>query len=246
VNKTLKCNDPGVTNMCPTWCTTQPAPAGVLAADYQCLDFDNAMAPAATWPVTRTGTGALTRTNARASSPTYSLMSSVASASDDAATIAWNDVGATPITSISVSAAISPTTPGGVFPQSNGGADLLCLASGGNETCLEYTLNGTMSGSSFSGLYVFWSFVGGAAVAGQCALTVTTLTANIWNTVTLSIDVATHAIVATINGTTVTSNCSGQIASDTVAKVTVGATTHSFNNFPWAGYYDNVQATVRR
>jgi len=132
----------------------------------------------------------------------------------------------------------------GVVPPSNGGAEILCLASGGNRTCLEYTFN--QSGDNFTGFYVGWQFVGGAAVAGQCPLTVTNLTANIWSTVTLSLDVATHAIVVTINGTTVTSSCSGQTASDTVAKVTVGATTHSFNNFSWTGYFDNVQATVRR
>ncbi len=240
----VTCDDPALTNMCPTWCTAHPAPAGVAASDYQCIDFDNAMAPPATWPVTATGMGTVARTNARASSPSYSLLSSITAAHEDAGTIAWNDVGATPITSLSVSAAMSPTTPGGVFPPSNGGMDVLCVASGGNRTCLDYTVNG--NGANFTGLYVYWSFVGGAAVAGQCPLTVTNLTPNIWSIVTLSIDVATHVIVVTINGTTVTSSCSGQIASDTVAKVTVGATTHSFNNFSWAGYYDNVQATIRR
>jgi hypothetical protein len=112
---------------------------------------------------------------------------------------------------------------------------------------LEYTLNGNgPSGANYTGLYIYWSFVGGAAVAGQCPLTVTSLQSNIWTPVTLSLDVATRAVVVTINGTIVTTNCSAQTGSDTVAKVTVGATTHSYNNFPWAGYYDNVQATVRR
>jgi hypothetical protein len=235
--------------MCPTWCTTHPAPAGVAATDYQCLDFDNAMAPAGTWPTTVTGTGMLSRSNARASSPSYSLMTSVAANRDDAASIAWNDVGGTPITGLSVSAAINPISPPQIVPPSTGGMDLLCLASGNNRTCLEYTVQGndpSGGSSTFTGLYVFWSYVASAAVAGNCALSVTNLTLNIWSTVTLSINPSTKIVDVTINGTTVTSNCAAQIGSDTVATVTVGATTHAFNTFGWTGYFDNIVATIRR
>jgi hypothetical protein len=124
--------------------------------------------------------------------------------------------------------------------------DMLCLASGGNKTCLEYTLNGDSPSANFTGLYIYWQYIGGAAVADMCELSVTSLPANIWSTVTLSITVATAEIVVTINGATSTSNCVGKIGSDTVAKMTVGGTTHSYNTFPWSGYFDNIEAAVRR
>jgi hypothetical protein len=243
----VTCNDPGTTNSCPTWCTTHPAPAGVVAADYQCVDFDNGMPSASVWAPAMTGSGALSRSNARASSPSYSLSTSVNAGSSDSATLTFDDVGSTPIKSISVTAKLDPVSSVPVVPPS-GDIPLLCLDSGGNRTCLYYTVNGTdpSGADGYTGLYIYWVYVGGAAVAGQCPLSVTNLTSNLWNTVELDATLATGAITVLINGTSVAASCLADFSNDTVAKITVGPSTNSSNAFGWVGYYDDIQVSVRR
>jgi len=121
------------------------------------------------------------------------------------------------------------------------------MASGGNTTCLDYTVNGTSGtgASPYTGLLVYWSYIGSAAVAGQCPVSMN-LTTNAWNTVELDLSVSTGAVTVVINGTTATSGCTAIVGTDTVAKMTIGPSSPSSDTFSWTGYFDNVQATVRR
>ncbi|HLK35647.1 MAG TPA: hypothetical protein VKU41_02770, partial [Polyangiaceae bacterium] len=221
----VTCNDPGTTNNCPTWCTSHPAPSGVAATDYACADFDKGVLPSG-WTQTKSGSASLSVSMARANSTPDSLLTSVTANSADVATLAFSPApGAASITSLSLSAEIDPVTAAQIVPTGSPGMDLLKISCGGNTVHLGYTEQGTdPSGGSnpYTGLYVYWVVVAGAAVAGMCPVTAN-LNLNVWNAVELDLDISNlGAISVIINGTTATSGCAASNSTDTVATMTVG------------------------
>jgi hypothetical protein len=246
----VSCNDPGTTNSCPTWCTSQAVPSGVATSDYQCVDFDNGLPSSSTWPQTVNGSGALSRSTAAADSAPDSLAVSVGGSNDNAA-ITWNDVGSTPIKSYSVIVAINPTT--SLVTGSGGNIQLLCVNTGSNSTCLYYT-NGGADGnqnSPFTGISAYSAYNGNSVIFGPCALSVTSLQANLWNTVEIDMTIGSGsgAISGTgkilINGTVANSACAGAFMNSTTLNVVVGPEATEAT-FPWSGYFDNITVAVKR
>jgi hypothetical protein len=244
----VSCNDPGTTNMCPTWCTNQAIPSGVATSDYQCVDFDNGLPSSSTWPQTLSGSGALSRSTAAADSAPDSLSASL-SGSDDSAIMTWNDVGSTAVKSYSVSVAINPNS--NLVHGSGGNVDLLCVNTGSNSTCLYYT-NGGMDANGntgFTGISAFSGYNGNSVYNGPCELSVTSLTPSLWNTVEIDMTIPTGTGLQTgtgqilINGT-VASSCAGVFANSTTLNVVVGPEAYSAS-FGWSGYFDNIVAAVK-
>lgn len=192
------------------------------------------------------------RSTAKASSLPYSILTSVAAVDSglnpDTGTLAWNDVGSSAITKVSLAAALNPPPDDSIVPAWSGDMTLLCIATGSNQTCLTYTVHGSTGFSGdYTGFYVSWVYSGGAAVRADCAIsTTTTLKPNLWNNVSLDVTLGTGAIQFFIGATEVTSSCSGSFGNDTVAKVTVGSATQGITTSSWAGYIDNVVAAVSR
>ena len=218
--------------------------------EYQCVDFDNDMPG---WTQTVSGGGELWRSSAMARSPAYSLRSGLQPATDGAATIAWSDVGAQTIQSISASVAIAPDLQDWFIPPPPDGVKLFCVAAGTNTTCLYYTLNGHPFSDSelYTGIYIEWVYIGQGAVRDRCRPSVKDLTNLVWNTVTLTVNPNTGAIDTVINGVSATPGCTAsRSASGAVATVTVGASTtgSACNNkcAYWKGYFDDIVAIVRR
>ncbi len=247
----VTCNDPGTTNSCPTWCSSQPAPSGVLASDYQCVDFDNGLPGASTWPQTVSGSGALARSTAAADSAPDSLAVSV-TGSSDVATLSWNDVGSTPVKSYSAIFGINPMT--NFVHASGGNIELACINTGSNSTCLYSTNNGTDANGNtgFTGISAFSDYNGGEVAQGPCELSVTSLNPNVWNTVEIDMTVGTASGGTTtgqgqilINGTVANSSCVGVFMNSTTVNFVLGpeATDATFG---WSGYIDNIRVSVKR
>ncbi|HLK36186.1 MAG TPA: hypothetical protein VKU41_05495 [Polyangiaceae bacterium] len=246
----LTCNDPGTTNMCPTWCSSHPAPSSVAASDYACADFDHGTLPSG-WTATAPTSGSWSVTTARANSTPDSLLTSLVADTADSATLAFSPAaGASSITSLSFTAELDPVTAPQIVPTGSSGMDLMKISVGGNTVRLGYTVQGTdPSGGSnpYTGLYVDWIVIAGAAVSGLCPVSAS-LNLNVWNTIELDLDLSNlGAITVVVNGVTATSGCNASNGTDTVATMTVGpASPNNSNTFSWSGYWDNVQATVRR
>jgi hypothetical protein len=248
----VSCNDPGTTNSCPTWCSSHPAPSGVAASDYECVDFDNGMPPTSTWSQTISGSGTLARSTAAADSSPDSLAVNVTGGSD-AATLSWMDMGSAPISAISVSFAINPTPNFNIHPSPGGNIDLACINTGSNQTCLYYTINGNdpLGNSGFTGIGGFSIYAGGEVIRGECPFSVTNFNANVWNTVEIDITTNTtgaDAVQMSLNGTVVTNstNCGGQFGSDTMATIVLGPAAVNTPFFGWQGFLDNITVAVKR
>jgi hypothetical protein len=246
----VSCSDPGTTNSCPTWCTSHPAPSGVAASDYQCIDFDNGFPASSTWVLFQRNNGTYSRSTARASSTPASLAMTVGDVSDpskpDTAEWTWNNTGSAPIKSVNISMEISPATLLSLAPAWTGQIDLACFHSGSNFICLSYTYGEVTSwSSSYVGLLLNVDYSGGIAFHNDCQVT-KDLTRNIWNTVQITATWSTGALQVLVNGTNAVSNCTAGFDPDTNASIWYGMDTSGGVSVPYSMYYDNIQVTVRR
>ncbi len=235
-----------------TWCQNRQMPTNVTAADYQCIDFDTGMPPTATWAQSLTNSGTMALTTDRESSPPNSLDTSVPAATGDyttagSATLSWHDVGATPISTISVASGFSPTAPGGVYPAWTGSVALMCVAFGSGQACLNYTYKSTslsFQTTAYTGYYIAWVYGGSAAARGDCALT-DGPPATVWTRVELQVAAATGTITVNLAGITIGS-CAGLFGADTTSTITVGSKANINTTFAFEMFYDNVVAYVAR
>lgn len=233
-----------ISGSCQSYCDQRSAPTGVLASDWQCLDFDrSATLP---WPATTQSATAATTT-----SPAYSLPRSFESSYSGAAgatrgTIAWTATGPTNITKMTVSMRVNPERLATPTPPFSGRIDLLCLTSSGFKECLSYTNLDTLypiTGSpisNYTGYFVHIELTGGAAFLYDCQLS-GSLTWNSWNTV--QFDAVNNGAVR-FNGTNV-GQCADEV-SDTAATVAVGLWQNGSTAAGWGVYYDNIEVTVER
>jgi hypothetical protein len=214
-------------------------------ADFRCLDFDMGLPPTSTWAPTQSNGATFSLSTAAAASAPNSFFASVPAASDathqGAATLAWTEVAAAAIKSITVSAQVNPTNPGGVFPPWSGYVEVLCVKYNGadSEACLEYQYG------SPSKLTIHWIYIPSAAAQGFCDLPAL-WTANVWNPVSLTLVDATGIVTVTLNGQTTMCNPSFGPGPDTSATVTIGPHADATTTGSWSGYIDDVVAYVSR
>ncbi|HKU36501.1 MAG TPA: hypothetical protein VJR89_00100 [Polyangiales bacterium] len=231
---------------CQTWCAQQTRPSGVAATDYACLDAD-ATFPGA-WSVQRAGAGTLAASTTRARSAPASVAATVSSAGStsapDTARLSWSATGSTPITSLSVSAQISPAAVSGLLSFD---VDLMCLNLGDTTICLSYGNHTVVSGyqqtwDNYTGLYIHYMYSGPGAFLPQSCAVSGNLANNVWNAVTLTWADKAQITVA-INGSS-TTPCTIGMEQDTVGVFQVGMDTHY--GVDWSIYYDDVVASVKR
>ena len=157
------------------WCATQARPAGVVAADYQCLDFESGLPPVTTWAPLLVGTASRSITTARASSLPQSLLTTQSGGTGTTrqeARLQWHNVGAMGVTSVSIFADINPVNFPGVVPPWTGSIDLLCISFGSGEGCLSYTRGADLSfADGYTGYFIEHQYTGGPAYQFQCQLT---------------------------------------------------------------------------
>jgi hypothetical protein len=226
----------------PTWCTTQSPPAGVAAADFQCLDFDGtpALPPSSTWVQATSGaTLAVSGALFDSSANSLSVSAPATSSATEVATLTWTGVGSTAITSITASAEVNPPVPG-VSPAWTGAVELLCVLFNqtgqvGSFGCIEFEYG------SPSVLKVHWATDG--MVQSFCTLP-NLWNNSAWNSLELS-ETSGGAIVATVNGTA--TDCSAVApGTSTSGSVAIGAQAFATTTYTWTGYIDNVIGYVSR
>jgi hypothetical protein len=246
----VTCNDPGTTNSCPTWCSGQPAPSGVAASDYQCLDFDKGLPSASVWAQDLAGSGTLSATTMRFNSSPNSMVTMVTANGADGAELAWSNTGATAISNVLVSMEIQPITPAEVLPSSSDELDIITLNATSVKVYLYYVENSDLQ-SGYNGLGLRWSIIGTAATGDNCLLGASP-NLNQWNSLQLNVVANGGPMTIGLNGTNLTCSCCpssfGLAGSDSVV-VSVGTSTFGLfdsSYFPWTTYFDNVQATIRR
>ena len=227
-----------------TFCQKQSAPSGVAATDFACADFDKGLPPTADWTRTTQSQGALSTTSAVAYSAPNSLTTTVAAETDfnnpDAAYLTWDTTGAQPVKSVTVSAALNPTSIGGVVPPGSGYVDFLCVVSGPDRFCLSYTNKGGPL-DNYTGYFIRYLYARGAAFSDGCA--VNNIPNSVWSQAEFT--VATGSITLKINGTT-TGTCAAGLATDTIAAVAVGPRTYVETTSTFSMRYDDVVIAVRR
>ena len=235
----------GICGPPPTWCGTQTIPAGVAAADYQCVDFDTGLPSTGTWVQTQAQGGTLALSTMLADSSPDSMSTSVPAAADSTtsgtSSLAWTDVGGTAVTGATVTAAVNPVAIGGVLPPWSGDIALLCVtfnASPSSYACLQYTINA----SSAPELDIHYVLINGAAVQNTC-VAAGTFSPGLWNPV--SISWTQNGPAATVSGTTTTCDAYGPPPTTSVT-TTVGLAASSVTSMSWSAYYDNVVAYVQR
>jgi hypothetical protein len=233
------------------WCAKQARPAGVAAADYQCLDFENGLPPVGTWPSTVTASASRSITTARASSLPQSLITSVGGPAGTAlqqASLQWHNVGSTAVSSLSITADINPVNFVGVAPPWTGTIDVLCASFGSGDACFSYTRGADLAfADGYVGYFIEFTYSGGPAYRTQCRLT-GSLTSNLWSRVELRLTRNPASIQVFINGTNAIPagmTCGASFLDDTVTDVSFGMRAYPETQ-AWTVYYDNVVAAVRR
>jgi hypothetical protein len=233
--------------VCRSWCAQQTRPSGVLAADYQCMDFESGLPAAATWARATSNGGTVTTVATPISSPPQAMRSEVVSGS---AQLVWDIPPGLDISAISISAQVRhPGLEEAVMPPGSD-FDLLCVVfdfgSNGTRTqCLSWT-NGALRASdgterSYRGYYLRYRFDSWAgSLGGDCALT--SVPSSRWNSITMSLGSGVTAPI-TINGSSAGS-CSPPFVTAGTAKVRLGLS--STLPILWQVYYDNVVVSVRR
>jgi hypothetical protein len=237
----VTCNDPGTTNSCPTWCSSQSPPSGVAASDFQCLDFDHGLPSQSVWALTTAKAGIAKISTAAYDSMPNSLQTIANAGSADQGTLTWNGAGATPIKGFTISAAINYTRQNGNYSTDEGEVSLIDIQTGFSEVGLYHTGSGLAlaagSGPTSGGVFTC-----------ECPIGVADLTSSIWNTVTITADTTSGNITTTIDGTSSTCACS--FKQDTSIQVEIGANGNQDPTTPptygWSGYWDNVTVAVQR
>jgi hypothetical protein len=242
----------------PTWCKMQTIPSGVAAGDYQCLDFDQGPFPPSGWAPFVTAPGSMTTTNTRFNSSPNSFDSSCplqVGRADARATINWTGPsGGQNLSSLSLSAMMSPVTPTFAMPWSDN-LDLLCLAIS-NEwsfACLSYTYGNASvpwQTAPYTGLFIRFQFtVDDFVVFNDCPVSASFGT-NLWTKAELRINNATGMVEAIIDGATTSCPSSHPPAPTSAPFAWVGSKQAAFavsgTNSDWRTYFDNVVVTVRR
>lgn len=235
--------------VCKYWCEEQVRPADVLAADYQCLDFERGLPSATTWVRSPSTEGSVSISTSRAFSLPASVLTLALPGDTDslprAAMLAWQTQGATPVKQISVAASLSPAVHQTIAPEPLVTA-LICIKNAQIEVCLQYsygaeiwTLDGPVP--NYRGLYISRGNFVGAYIPHDCVLAQPiSLLPNVWNQVVFTVGKPLELWVNGVKGDL--GSCGSDLTSDTNATVSFGAK----DNWGWSVHYDNVQVTVRR
>jgi hypothetical protein len=243
-----------------TWCKTQTIPSGVLASDYQCLDFDSGNFPPAGWTQNVVSPGSLMRTNTRFFSSPNSFQSSVTlqDLGNGRSSIDWTTTASgAALKSVTVNGMLNPLTPmfAAGWPDI---VDLMCIAIGDEWTyaCLSYTYgstNRTWTTSAYTGLFIRYRYiVQDAGYIGECPVS-GNFVSGIWQNVELKLDMASGDVTATIEGVGSTCNPDHMAAPapSTLPFVWLGSWASEYRpagtgQAGWTTFYDNVVVTVRR
>ena len=227
------------------WCTQQAIPAGVAAADYACVDFDDAKLPSGggwTSVIASGGTSAVTTQHA--SSLPDGWQTGVGTGDGSKAALAWHAAGAQPIASLTVAADISPIASQGVSPPWTGSVSLLCVAFGLARTCLQYTAGqDTGFATGYTGYYLTMEYDGAGATA-SISQVFGFSQAGLWTRIQMQITASSKQIQVTFPGAT-NAAVTGNFDPDTAVDVTVGPETSGATS-GWSGYLDNVVIDVAR
>jgi len=235
-------------HQCSFWCGTQTRAANVAAADYQCMDFDTGL-PASPWTYSDAASTKLD--TSRAATAPNSLRA--AEVENGNGVLTWNFTGATPASSITFAAQISPDAHSNLLPDPVT-ADLVCLTIGYTHACLSYgfkasILTNDADSNNYTGLYLSWSTnnPSGAAFTEDCALRAPgggnmDFQAGVWNDTVFKINRSDGSMNVTIGGKTATPVCKGGFDTDTNGQVRYGL----YPGWQWAVNYDNVVVSVAR
>lgn len=235
----------GSTSTPTTWCEAQTPPNGVVATDYQCLDFESPFDP---WIASVTDTATANTSTDLAHSPATSLRASVPSAEtyEEATTaqLVHEFIGAEAIESVTVQAEFNSE---GVFPLSlawTGEVELFYIAFGSGEARLAYTYESDRGfADGYTGLVLVWMYTGGPAFMDECEVTAS-LSDGLWTQLELRAhsDGTLEVLVDGVVGAT----CSGSFDPDTVAEVHVGLNVSAATSTDYTAYFDNVVVSVQR
>jgi hypothetical protein len=224
-------------------CAGIERPAGVLEADFTCVDFEDGL-PTDGWAQKVSGSGTVGVTTDVAESAPQSFQAFVADVDTvQSAGIEWSVVGADPVKVAGVRASINPKGWLSLGPKWGNGISLLCVSFGSGQACLSHTRGGAIDGAEYTGYYIYYEYSGGPAYAGTCPIS-GELDVNLWNDVTLEFDDSAD-IAVTINGEE-QEPCSGGNLASTTATVLVGVDNVSGQDENATIRYDNVSAWVQR
>jgi hypothetical protein len=232
----------GGTCVAKTWCELRTVPAGVAAADYQCLDFDVGL-PGAPWTQSNAGEGVLMTSTTQASSAPNSLFASTGrDDGSDTHALRATSTGAAAITSISIAADIYPRVIEGLYQpwDPTVTAQVLCVSPASRRYCLSYIIGDHPDHVGL--VFEQWAFDGGVSFL-TCPVLMDPAE-GVWSRVELRVATGTDPQVLVNGSVRATADCNMRMGPGTSTTAQVGMVNNG--KAGWSIYIDNTELVVSR
>ena len=224
-----------------TGCELRSRANDVLAADYQCLDFDRT-ASFSPWTAATTTGGGIAISTAQATSAPKSVYATLSGNTGSEGRLRWNATGAKAIKSVSLSASVHFPTVIGFHELWMGHDEVLCIRYNSSSYCVNYAYSeDSLSGW---GLALEEEQTTGSVETHVCQLQPAP-SENVWSRIELRVS-STGAPAVYLNGTALSSpGCTFSLLTSTAVTLEVGLK-QTADDEAWQLYFDDVEASIKR
>ena len=223
-----------------TGCELRSKPSDVLAADYQCLDFDRTASFSPWTAVTGAGGGIAISADQATSAPS-SVYATLGGITGSEGRLRWNATGAKAIKSVSLAAEVYFHDIIGFHELWVGHDEVLCIRYSSSSYCVYYAHNDESIGG--------WSLAleevqtTGTQETHVCQLAMPA--ENVWSRIELRIS-TTGVPTVYLNGTAISSpDCVFSLLTSTSVTLEVGLKQTDADE-AWQLYFDDIEAAIRR
>jgi hypothetical protein len=223
-----------------TGCELRSKPSDVLAADYQCLDFDRTASFSPWTAVTSAGGGIAISTDQATSAPN-SVYATLGGNTNSEGRLRWNATGAKAIKSVSLAAEVHFHEIIGFHELWVGHDEVLCIRYSSSSYCVYYAHNDESIGG--------WSLAleevqtTNAIETHVCQLAMPA--ENVWSRIELRVS-TTGAPIVYLNGSALSSpDCIFSLLNTTSVALEAGLKQTDADE-AWQLYFDDIEAMIRR
>jgi hypothetical protein len=234
-----KCSDGACVDK--TGCELRSRPSDVLAADYQCLDFDRS-ASFSPWTAVTANGGTISLSTDQATSPPRSVYANLSGTSQSEGRLRWTATGPNAIKSVSLSASVHFPTAIGFHELWVGHDELLCIHHSSSSFCVTYAYNEENPGGWGLALEEVRTT---STIETHVCPVVPPPGENVWSRIELRVSSSSVPSVY-LNGVALASpECTFTLLTSTSATLEVGMKQTAADE-SWHLYFDDIEAALRR